>query len=171
SDLMEKGGLVHSLIQEYGIAESSMPDTLGNTNDTMAQNRRLTIDSTQLISTVPVQHPGQLRASSYNGPGKLITKEVSAVGKISMSTYMDYFRTSTWTSWALFVLCLSLCQGCLVLGNIWLKIWASANEARERDGVPDKHSSMYYIAIYGMCGLASSVFSYFFLMTQWSVCA
>ncbi|KAJ2749377.1 hypothetical protein GGI19_005691, partial [Coemansia pectinata] len=171
-DLMEKSGLVHSLIQEYGIAESTLPDTLSDAGDTTRRNRRLTaVDLPPLVSTMPVQHAGQLRASSYNGPGKLIAKEVSAVGKISMSTYMDYFRASTWTSWALFVSCLSLCQGFLVLGNIWLKIWASANEARERDGVPDKHSSMYYIAVYGMCGLSSSVFSYFFLMTQWSVCA
>ncbi|KAJ2750195.1 hypothetical protein GGI19_005245, partial [Coemansia pectinata] len=169
-NLTEKGGLVHSLIQEYGIAESTLPESLSDINESTLQNRRLTIDSLPPVSIMPVQCPGQLRVASSSEPGKLITKEVSAVGKISMSTYMDYFRASTWISWALFAFFLLLCQGFLVLGNIWLKIWANANEAREREGVSDKHSVMYYIAVYGMCGLMSSVFSYLYQLTQWSMC-
>ncbi|KAJ2239899.1 hypothetical protein GGI13_007858, partial [Coemansia sp. RSA 455] len=170
-DLMEKGGLVHSLIQEYGISESTLPDSLNDIDEYTTQTRRLTIGSLPPVSIMPVQRPGHLHVASNSEPGKLITKEVSAVGKISMSTYMDYFRASTWISWALFAFFLSLCQGFLVLGNIWLKIWANANEAQEREGVPDKHSVMYYIAVYGMCGLMSSVFSYLCQLTQWSMCA
>ncbi|KAJ1821520.1 hypothetical protein LPJ60_002558, partial [Coemansia sp. RSA 2675] len=171
SDLLEMRGPVHGLIQEYGVAESALSETTSNTGDSSLQSQRPSIDSLPLVSISPAQCPGQLRAASEEEPGKLIAKEVSAVGKVSIAAYMDYFRASTWISWALFATCMVLCQGFLVLGNIWLKIWASANEAREREGAASKSSAEYYIAVYGMCGLASSVFSYLCQLVQWSMCA
>ncbi|KAJ2812496.1 hypothetical protein H4S07_001361, partial [Coemansia furcata] len=172
SNLMKKGGLVHDLIQEYGVAESTLPDALGDIKESSTiRSRRLTIDSLPPVGIMPTQRPGQMRVASSSGPGGLITKEVSAVGKVSIATYIDYFRASTWSSWSLFAFSLLLSQGFLALSNIWLKIWANANETREREGIPDKHGVLYYIAIYGAFGVASSILSCFYQMVQWSVCA
>ncbi|KAJ2045828.1 hypothetical protein H4S04_005414 [Coemansia sp. S16] len=97
-DLMEKGGLVHSLIQEYGVAESDSLDTLS-----------------------PDSPPGS--------------------------------------------------TGFLILSNVWLKFWSSANEIHERDGTPERHGVLYYFAVYGTLGLVSSVLSYSQSIVLWSMCA
>ncbi|KAJ2505450.1 hypothetical protein IWW47_002040 [Coemansia sp. RSA 2052] len=181
-NIVEKAGLVHRLIREYGIAEAALLDVPGDyplpdgnvqleaaqvpstAYNLATQDRRLAIDSIPPVTIVPVQCTGQLRATSSSGSGTLIKKEVSAVGKVSISTYMDYFRTSTWSSWAIFASLLLLSQGFLVLGNIWLKIWANDSEAHE-------HGDMYYIAIYGAFGLISSLFTYYCKVVQWNMCA
>ncbi|KAJ2023427.1 hypothetical protein GGI06_001418 [Coemansia sp. S85] len=84
---------------------------------------------------------------------------------------MDYFRASTWSGWALFAVGMTLGQGFLVLSNIWLKVWSSANDTRMRDGAPESHSVLYFIAIYGMLGLISAVFTFSQSMVLWSMCA
>ncbi|KAJ1651659.1 hypothetical protein GGF38_005534, partial [Coemansia sp. RSA 25] len=66
---------------------------------------------------------------------------------------------------------MTLSQGFLVLSNVWLKIWSSANEVRERNGTPESHGVQYYITVYGLLGLASSVFAYSQSIILWSACA
>ncbi|KAJ2579533.1 hypothetical protein GGH95_003052, partial [Coemansia sp. RSA 1836] len=98
-NLVEKAGLVHSLIREYGIAEAALLDVPGDyllpdgdvqleaaqvpstAYNLATQDRRLAIDSIPPVTIVPVQCTGQLRATSSSGSGTLIKKEVSAVGK------------------------------------------------------------------------------------------
>ncbi|KAJ2873875.1 hypothetical protein GGH93_002885 [Coemansia aciculifera] len=189
NDLMEKRALVYSLIQEYGVSEPTSLATSrqitpsGSTvnlataqmacdiGDSDIQRRRSTLNSMPPISIAPAHRAGQLRATADSGQGTLIMKEVSAAGKVSIATYMDYFRASTWSSWALFAAGMTLSQGFLVLSNIWLKVWSSANDTRMRDGTPESHGVLYYIAIYGMLGLISAVFSYTQSIVLWSVCA
>ncbi|KAJ2831973.1 hypothetical protein FBU31_002168 [Coemansia sp. 'formosensis'] len=188
-NLMEKRGLVYSLIQEYGVSEPASIATsrqispsgstvnleaaqttcdIGNYGD---QRRRSTLNSMPPTSIAPTHRVGQLRAAADNGQGTLISKEVSVVGKVAIATYMNYFRASTWSSWALFAVGMALSQGFLVLSNIWLKVWSSANDIRMRDGTPETHGVEYYIVIYGILGLVSAVFSYSQSIVLWSVCA
>ncbi|KAJ2018555.1 hypothetical protein GGI14_002203 [Coemansia sp. S680] len=189
SDLMERRGLVYSLIQEYGVSEPASlaasrqitpsASTMNlatvqmacNIGDGDIRRRRSTLNSMPPTSIAPTHRAGQLRATADSGQGTLIMKEVSAVGKVSIATYMDYFRASTWSSWVLFAVGMTLSQGFLVLSNIWLKVWSSANDIRMRDGTPESHSMLYYIAIYGILGLISAVFSYTQSIVLWSVCA
>ncbi|KAJ2403135.1 hypothetical protein GGF41_007475, partial [Coemansia sp. RSA 2531] len=174
SDLMERRGLVYSLIQEYGVSEPASlaasrqitpsASTMNlatvqmacNIGDGDIRRRRSTLNSMPPTSIAPTHRAGQLRATADSGQGTLIMKEVSAVGKVSIATYMDYFRASTWSSWVLFAVGMTLSQGFLVLSNIWLKVWSSANDIRMRDGTPESHSMLYYIAIYGILGLISA---------------
>ncbi|KAJ2338881.1 hypothetical protein GGH92_006959, partial [Coemansia sp. RSA 2673] len=187
-DLMEKGGLVHSLIQEYGVAESDSLDTLspdsppGSTvslevaqkmyaTDDSSIQRRLTIESLPPVSIASIWNVGQLDSTAASGKDVLILKEATAVGKISNATYLDYLRSCNWNNWALFVFCTALCQGFLILSNVWLKFWSSANEIHERDGTPERHGVLYYFAVYGTLGLVSSVLSYSQSIVLWSMCA
>ncbi|KAJ2025720.1 hypothetical protein H4S03_008804, partial [Coemansia sp. S3946] len=187
-DLMEKGGLVHSLIQEYGVAESDSLDTLspdsppGSTvslevaqkmyaTDDSSIQRRLTIESLPPVSIASIWNVGQLDSTAASGKDVLILKEVTAVGKISNATYLDYLRSCNWKNWALFVFCTALCQGFLILSNVWLKFWSSANEIHERDGTPERHGVLYYFAVYGTLGLVLSVLSYSQSIVLWSMCA
>ncbi|KAJ2890340.1 hypothetical protein IWW38_004188, partial [Coemansia aciculifera] len=188
-DLAERRGLVHSLIQEYGVTDSVTPSTSGIVTPSEVEvqsatsravdyigkynvnRRRSTLASLSPVNTVSAQQTNQLRVTPSAGPGNLIPKEFSAVGKVSLATYFDYFRASSWSSWALFTLGLTLNQGFLVLSNVWLKIWSSANEIRERNGTPESHSVLYYIVVYGLLGLASSVFAYSQSVVLWSACA
>ncbi|KAJ2745284.1 hypothetical protein GGI20_002307 [Coemansia sp. BCRC 34301] len=188
--LMERQGQVYSLIQEYGVADSATPSTSGNItpsasavqlrkeqapsaiNGVSVRDRNFSFDSMLPASITPVQRTGQLRTTTTgSGPGTLIQKEVSAVGKVSTDTYMNYFRASTRSSWILFAFGMALSQGFLVLSNVWLKIWSSANETRERNGTPESHGVLFYIAVYGVLGLVSSVLSYGQSIVLWSVCA
>ncbi|KAJ2048256.1 hypothetical protein GGI08_006049, partial [Coemansia sp. S2] len=187
-DLMEKGGLVHSLIQEYGVAESDSLDTLspdsppGSTvslevaqkmyaTDDSSIQRRLTIESLPPVSIASIWNVGQLDSTAASGKDVLILKEATAVGKISNATYLDYLRSCNWNNWALFVFCTALCQGFLILSNVWLKFWSSTNEIHERDGTPERHGVLYYFAVYGTLGLVSSVLSYSQSIVLWSMCA
>ncbi|KAJ2355546.1 hypothetical protein GGF43_002621, partial [Coemansia sp. RSA 2618] len=113
---------------------------------------------------------GHLQLVEDGAGDALITKEVSAVGKVSMSAYVSYFRACSWSGTALFVGGVLLCQMALVLSNVWLKIWSSANETHERDGTADSHGPMYYIAVYGLFGVAAAVFCYVRSIVQWCVC-
>ncbi|KAJ2461898.1 hypothetical protein GGI03_004826 [Coemansia sp. RSA 2337] len=61
--------------------------------------------------------------------------------------------------------------GFLILSNVWLKFWSSANEIHERDGTPERHGVLYYFAVYGTLGLVSSVLSYSQSIVLWSMCA
>ncbi|KAJ2863548.1 hypothetical protein GGH94_003542, partial [Coemansia aciculifera] len=191
-ELMQKRGLVHSLIQEYGVADSATPSTSGNVTpsgsavrlaaelgsgaqddhgDVSAQRRRSTLNSLPAASIAPVQRTGQLRTITDGGRGMLISEEVSAVGKVSVEAYIDYFRACTWGGTMMLVCGMLLNQGLLVLSNVWLKIWANANEIHEHEGLPDQHSTLYYIAIYGVLGIFSVLFAYCRSAVQWSVCA
>ncbi|KAJ2580760.1 hypothetical protein GGH95_002418, partial [Coemansia sp. RSA 1836] len=114
--LIEKAGLVHSLIQEYGVADSSTPSTSGNITPSdsavrlaaalksgaqaeyQSHRRRSTLYSLPPVSIAPVQRTGQLRVIADGGRGSLISEEVSAVGKVSIETYIDYFRACTWSA-------------------------------------------------------------------------
>ncbi|KAJ2426776.1 hypothetical protein GGF41_001928 [Coemansia sp. RSA 2531] len=116
-DLMKKRGLVHGLIQEYGIADSATPSTSGNVTpsdsvvqltalgsgpqgehgDVSTQNRRSTLSLLPNASIAPIQRTGQLRVIADGGRGSLISEEVSAVGKVSVEAYIDYFRACTWS--------------------------------------------------------------------------
>ncbi|KAJ2814467.1 hypothetical protein FBU31_007279, partial [Coemansia sp. 'formosensis'] len=190
SELMQKHGLVHGLIQEYGVADSATPSTSGNitpSDSTVrlaaaatksddhshfnAQRRRSTLNSLPAASIAPVQRTGQLRAISDGDRGALIAEEVSAVGKVSTEAYIDYFRACTWGGTMMLVCGMLLNQGLLVLSNVWLKVWANANEIHEREDLPDQHSVMYYISIYGVIGVLSILFAYCRSAVQWSVCA
>ncbi|KAJ2057819.1 hypothetical protein GGI17_005434, partial [Coemansia sp. S146] len=188
-DLTEKSGLVLSLIQEYGVAESTSPESLSPTTpsgsvvnlepaQTMyatdgysSQRRRLTIESLPPVSIASIWGVGQLSATAEDGKAMLIPKEATAVGKISNATYLNYLRSCNWSNWALFVLCTALCQSSLILSNVWLKFWSSANEIHERDGTPETHGVLYYFAVYGTLGLVSSVLSYSQSIVLWSMCA
>ncbi|KAJ2683530.1 hypothetical protein IWW39_005444 [Coemansia spiralis] len=188
-DLLERRGLVFSLIQEYGVSEPTSLATSGNitpsssminlelaemtcyVGEPRTQRQSSTPESAPPTSVVPPHCTSQLRATTESGKGALILKEVSAAGKVSIATYMDYFRASTWSGWALFAVGMTLGQGFLVLSNIWLKVWSSANDTRMRDGAPESHSVLYFIAIYGMLGLISAVFTFSQSMVLWSMCA
>ncbi|KAJ2249336.1 hypothetical protein GGI13_004324 [Coemansia sp. RSA 455] len=190
-DLMKKRGLVHGLIQEYGIADSATPSTSGNVTpsgsvvqlttlgsgpqgehgDVSTQNRRSTLSLLPNASIAPIQRTGQLRVIADGGRGSLISEEVSAVGKVSVEAYIDYFRACTWSGIMMLVCGMLLNQGLLVLSNVWLKIWANANEINEHEDLPGQHSTLYYISIYGILGLFSVVFAYSRSTVQWSVVA
>ncbi|KAJ2731440.1 hypothetical protein IW152_004528 [Coemansia sp. BCRC 34962] len=188
-NLMERRGLVYNLIQEYGVSEPAslapssqitpssstvrleIAETASNIGELHAQRQSSTLDSILSASTAPVRRTSQLRAATESEQGTLISKEVSAAGKVSIATYMDYFRASTWSGWAIFAIGMTLSQGFLVLSNIWLKVWSSANDIRMRDGAPEIHSVLYFIAIYGMLGLVSAIFTFGQSTVLWSVCA
>ncbi|KAJ2042756.1 hypothetical protein H4S04_007127, partial [Coemansia sp. S16] len=190
-NLMKKRGLVHGLIQEYGIADSATPSTSGNVTpsgsvvqlttlgsgpqgehgDVSTQNRRSTLSLLPNASIAPIQRTGQLRVIADGGRGSLISEEVSAVGKVSVEAYIDYFRACTWSGIMMLVCGMLLNQGLLVLSNVWLKIWANANEINEHEDLPGQHSTLYYISIYGILGLFSVVFAYSRSTVQWSVVA
>ncbi|KAJ2334420.1 hypothetical protein GGH92_008328, partial [Coemansia sp. RSA 2673] len=190
-NLMKKRGLVHGLIQEYGIADSATPSTSGNVTpsdsvvqltalgsgpqgehgDVSTQNRRSTLSLLPNASIAPIQRTGQLRVIADGGRGSLISEEVSAVGKVSVEAYIDYFRACTWSGIMMLVCGMLLNQGLLVLSNVWLKIWANANEINEHEDLPGQHSTLYYISIYGILGLFSVLFAYSRSTVQWSVVA
>ncbi|KAJ2105480.1 hypothetical protein GGF48_006286, partial [Coemansia sp. RSA 921] len=99
-----------------------------------------------------------------------MTKEVSAVGKVSLAAYVSYFRACSWSGTVLFIGGVLLCQAALVLSNVWLKVWASANEAHERSGTSDSRGPLYYIAVYGLFGVVAGAFCYLCAVVQWCVC-
>ncbi|KAJ2681971.1 hypothetical protein IWW39_006179, partial [Coemansia spiralis] len=192
NDLLEKRGLVHSLIQEYGVAESATPSTLGNVSpsdsvvrmaaaiessthdnagDLNAQRRHSTLKSLPAASMAPAQRTGQRQVATDGGNGALISQEVSAVGKVSMEAYIDYFRACTWSGIMMQVFGVLLSQGFLVFSNVWLKVWANSNEIHGHEDMPDQHSTLYYLSVYGALGLLSVVFAYGRSAVQWSVCA
>ncbi|KAJ2820990.1 hypothetical protein IWW50_004831, partial [Coemansia erecta] len=143
-------------------------EQLGDIHD--AARQRATIGSLPPASIASLQQTGHLQLVEDGAGDALITKEVSAVGKVSMSAYVSYFRACSWSGTALFVGGVLLCQMALVLSNVWLKIWSSANETHERDGTADSHGPMYYIAVYGLFGVAAAVFCYVRSIVQWCVC-
>ncbi|KAJ2733975.1 hypothetical protein IW152_002631 [Coemansia sp. BCRC 34962] len=180
-ELVQKRGLVYGLIQEYGIAESATPSTSGNvspsdsvvkmaaakesgTQDSDgnfgAQRCRSTLNSLPTASIAPVQRTGLLHVTADGGYGTLISREVSAVGKVSVEAYIDYFRACTWSGTMMLVFGMLLNQSFLVFSNVWPKVWASANEIHEHENVPDQHSTLYYILVYGALGLFSVLFAY-----------
>ncbi|KAJ2908437.1 hypothetical protein GGI21_002887 [Coemansia aciculifera] len=188
-DLAERRGLVHSLIQEYGVTDSATPSTSGNVtpSDSVVRlataekasaqgehkthRRRSTLYSLPPVSIAPVQRTGQLRTTAGNDRGLIMSEEISAVGKVSLATYIDYFRACSWSGTTMLVSAMLLGQAFTVFSNVWLKIWSSANEIHEREGTPNKHSTNYYIAIYGALGLVSVVFAYFRSISHVCVCA
>ncbi|KAJ2008208.1 hypothetical protein H4R26_000328 [Coemansia thaxteri] len=192
ADLAERRGLVYALIQEYGVADSATPSTSAGITPSGSsmqlageeisgaqsdasffskQKRRSTLGSLPPASIAPVQRTGQLRATGGASHDMIISEEVSAVGKVSLASYVDYFRACSWTGSVLLVVGMIFNQGLLVLSNVWLKVWSSANEMHEREGIPDIHGPLYYVAIYGLFGLTAAVFAYGRSVVQWSVCA
>ncbi|KAJ1887391.1 hypothetical protein LPJ66_009144, partial [Kickxella alabastrina] len=197
SDLIKRRGLVYDLIQQFGNVDlSTPPSTAGVTPVSSVVDldapvgfdnarRRSTVNSLPSASIAPAHRPGELLSivqsrniSGGAGIGQrdvLIAEEVSAIGKVSTSAYIDYFRSCTWNGTSMFVGGMILNQALLVLSNVWLKVWSTANEESERRGhelsISSKHGPLYYIAIYGLFGLASAVFCYIRSVVQWSVCA
>ncbi|KAJ2518877.1 hypothetical protein H4217_003055, partial [Coemansia sp. RSA 1939] len=195
AELIESRGQIYNLIQEYGSSDASSNtpasssitpvlstarlidvddalqlDVFGVDGKHGTERRRSTVDSLPAASISPIQRVGQLFAA--DGSNALIAKEVSAVGKVSMSAYIDYFRECTWSGIVWFVITMILSQGLLVLSNVWLKIWSNANELHGYNhGVAEIHSTMYYITIYGILGLLSAVLCYVRSVVQWCVCA
>ncbi|KAJ1810628.1 hypothetical protein LPJ56_005873, partial [Coemansia sp. RSA 2599] len=147
---------------------SSRPHSHSHSHSHSHPLRRSSANTLPPASIAPVQRTGQLQpmAGHAGAQHALITEEVSAVGKVSTAAYIDYFRSCTWTGTALFVGGMLLNQGLLVLSNVWLKVWSSANERSTQT-----HSTAYYITIYGIFGLAASAFCYLRSDIQWSVCA
>ncbi|KAJ1996422.1 hypothetical protein GGI25_000485 [Coemansia spiralis] len=196
ADLIESRSHVYNLIQEYGISEASstpvsstltpsvsnaklidiqgdlQSDTLDMDNSYSSQRRRSTMNTLPSASIAPIQRTGRLRVIDSNETRNvLISEEVSAVGKISYSAYIDYFRECTWAGMAWFIGTTFLSQGLLVLSNVWLKIWSSANEAHDHSLLDSyERGPMYYIAIYSLFGLASAALYYVRSVVQWSVC-
>ncbi|KAJ1953275.1 hypothetical protein GGI12_006046, partial [Dipsacomyces acuminosporus] len=119
----------------------------------------------------PIQRSGQLRATDGKPRDVLIEEEISAVGSVSYSSYLDYYRACTKSGILMFLVGMVLNQGFLVYSNVWLKVWSTANEIHEREGIPDPHGPMYYITIYGLFGLAAAAFCYVRSVVQWAVCA
>ncbi|KAJ2720120.1 hypothetical protein GGI07_004797 [Coemansia sp. Benny D115] len=140
--------------------------------------RRLTATSLPPASIAPIQRTGQLHTIGDSGDSQqqprntLITEEISAVGKVSTMAYIDYFRSCSWSGTTLFAVGMILNQGLLVLSNVWLKTWSAANEehSRSEEEHGSKHGPMYYIAIYGLFGIAATIFCYIRSVVQWSVC-
>ncbi|KAI8318339.1 hypothetical protein GQ54DRAFT_341905 [Martensiomyces pterosporus] len=217
-DLIERRGLVYTLIQEYGNADSATPtasaqitpsasttqlpapqnqqtaasttptsedcldpaaieeagspvDDLDEGSNVTGHRRRSTLRSLPPVSIAPIQRSGQLQPTDGKSRDVLIEEEVSAVGSVSYAAYIDYYRSCTWSGTAMFLVGMVLNQGFLVLSNVWLKVWSSANEVHDREGTPDPRGPMYYIAIYGLFGLAAAVFCYMRSVIQWAVCA
>ncbi|KAJ2233691.1 hypothetical protein IWW45_003979, partial [Coemansia sp. RSA 485] len=184
--LLDCRGPVYALLQEFGHVESSesgnATPTVGTLSggsagsssvDLAGSRRRSTANTLPPASIAPMQRTGQLHSivDYAAGPQQaLITEEISAVGKVSTSAYVDYFRSCTWAGTAMFIGGMVLNQGFLVISNVWLKVWASANELSSSGG-PPAHSTAYYISIYGILGLAASIFCYLRSDIQWSVCA
>ncbi|KAJ2791862.1 hypothetical protein H4R21_006253, partial [Coemansia helicoidea] len=117
-----------------------------------------------------VRRVGQLQSAAGGDEGALITEEVSAVGKVSLSAYASYLRACTWSASALFVASMALGQALLALSNVWLKVWSSANEAHSRNGTVDVHGALYYVAVYGVLGAVAALFYYVRTIVQWCVC-
>ncbi|KAJ2704611.1 hypothetical protein FB645_003108 [Coemansia sp. IMI 203386] len=184
--LLDCRGPVYALLQEFGHVESSesgnATPTVGTLSggsggsssvDLAGSRRRSTANTLPPASIAPMQRTGQLHSIVDHAAGPqqaLITEEISAVGKVSTSAYVDYFRSCTWAGTAMFIGGMVLNQGFLVISNVWLKVWASANELSSSGG-PPAHSTAYYISIYGILGLAASIFCYLRSDIQWSVCA
>ncbi|KAJ1988448.1 hypothetical protein GGI25_005269 [Coemansia spiralis] len=199
ADLIESRSHVYSLVQEFGtsnatstpasstltpsasnarlidIQDSSRPDTPadGSTNGQMNIKHRSSVDSLPPASIAPIQRTGQICAiSNTRAPGTLITEEISAVGRVSLSAYISYICECSWGGVIVFAIGLLFTQGLLVLSNVWLKVWSSANETNNKDKTdPVAHSPMFYISIYGMFGLFSAVACYIRYSVLWRVCA
>ncbi|KAJ2605847.1 hypothetical protein EV177_006060, partial [Coemansia sp. RSA 1804] len=168
AELIESRGQIYNLIQEYGSSDASSNtpasssitpvlstarlidvddalqlDVFGVDGKHGTERRRSTVDSLPAASISPIQRVGQLFAA--DGSNALIAKEVSAVGKVSMSAYIDYFRECTWSGIVWFVITMILSQGLLVLSNVWLKIWSNANELHGYNhGVAEIHSTIFF---------------------------
>ncbi|KAJ1668229.1 hypothetical protein EV178_000574 [Coemansia sp. RSA 1646] len=198
AELMENRGYIYSLIQEYGASDSSsntpasssltpttsiaklidmgdalQPHVFGVSGEHDTERRSSTASTLPPASISPIQRAGQLRSMSSQDPqDALITKEVSATGKVSLSAYVDYFRECTWSGMAWFTGALFFSQALLVLSNVWLKVWSSANESRSRSpSGADERETMYYITVYGLLGLLSAMLFYMKSVVQWCVCA
>ncbi|KAJ2215008.1 hypothetical protein EV179_002538 [Coemansia sp. RSA 487] len=189
SDLMECHGEVYKLVSEYGgNALSNTPDSTPsvapsisstsltavgvNNGSNQLQSRRPSIDSLPPATSASIQRTGQLQASDTDGPRDvLIAKEVSAVGRVSLSSYTSYLRECTWGGVAVYVVGIIFNQGMLVLSNVWLKIWSSANEAHENgDTRVHLHSITFYMSVYAMLGLCAAVASFVRYNALWEVC-
>ncbi|KAJ2186808.1 hypothetical protein EV181_003106, partial [Coemansia sp. RSA 532] len=191
-ELLKARGQVYNLIQEYGSTTASSPSTssditpnasavqLDNTLESAEKlgsfqditGHRTTIGSLPPASIASLQQTGHLQLLQDSGDNgeALMTKEVSAVGKVSLAAYVSYFRACSWSGTVLFIGGVLLCQAALVLSNVWLKVWASANEAHERSGTSDSRGPLYYIAVYGLFGVVAAAFCYLRAVVQWCVC-
>ncbi|KAJ2272600.1 hypothetical protein J3F81_002991, partial [Coemansia sp. RSA 371] len=191
-ELLKARGQVYNLIQEYGSTTASSPSTssditpnasavqLDNTLESAEKlgsfqditGHRTTIGSLPPASIASLQQTGHLQLLQDSGDNgeALMTKEVSAVGKVSLAAYVSYFRACSWSGTVLFIGGVLLCQAALVLSNVWLKVWASTNEAHERSGTSDSRGPLYYIAVYGLFGVVAAAFCYLRAVVQWCVC-
>ncbi|KAJ1949962.1 hypothetical protein FBU59_000908, partial [Linderina macrospora] len=188
--LMERRGLVYSLVQEFGNGESSTPASSAVTptasftqlsvpadamdadsSSSSSARRRSTVQTLPAASVAPIQRTGQLRTTDNSSVDQLIEAEISATGKVSTESYIDYLRACTFYGIFLFVSSMIMNQGLLVLSNVWLKTWSSANEQHEREGTVDPHTPMYYITVYGLFGVVSAIFCQIRSQTVWTICA
>ncbi|KAJ1795965.1 hypothetical protein LPJ59_004036, partial [Coemansia sp. RSA 2399] len=191
AELMECRGEVYKLVNEYGggdtlsntpeasspvapsISSASVEADRINSSDSLTQSRRPSLDSLPPASIAPIQRTGQLQATNDDDTplGVLIAKEESAVGRVSMSSYISYLRECTWGGVVVYVVGIIFNQGMLVLSNVWLKMWSSANEAHERgDAQVRLHSPTFYMSVYAMLGLCAAVACFVRYNTLWEVC-
>ncbi|KAJ1952202.1 hypothetical protein EC988_003681, partial [Linderina pennispora] len=188
--LMGRRGLVFNLVQEFGNGDSSTPassavtptasftqlappaDAMdGDLSSASSGRRRSTVQTLPAASVAPIQRAGQLRTTDNIQGDQLIEAEISATGKVSTESYIDYLRACTFYGIFVFVASMLMNQGLLVLSNVWLKTWSSANEQHGREGTEDPHKPMYYITIYGLYGVVAAVFCLIRSQTLWTICA
>ncbi|KAJ2548611.1 hypothetical protein EV175_004762, partial [Coemansia sp. RSA 1933] len=189
ADLMACGGEVCKFVNEYGGGDtlsnstpessSSGAPSISLANAAVAgggsDSRRSSIDSLPPATVAPIQRTGQLLQTATvddaQRAGALITKEVSAVGKVSLASYASYLRDCTRTGVAVYVVGIIFNQGMLVLSNVWLKMWSSANKAHEHGNTEvTSHSLTFYLSVYGVLGLCAAAASFIRYNTMWQVC-
>ncbi|KAJ2514082.1 hypothetical protein H4217_005958 [Coemansia sp. RSA 1939] len=199
-DLMECRGEVYKLVQKYGgdspsnaaevasstilststtslkaVGRASTPSSRSSlTNDSDGkQLGRRSIDSFPPSSNRLLQRTTMQPVANGSEPHNvLIEKEVSAVGKVSMSSYTSYLRDCTFSGAIIYAVGIVVNQGMLVLSNVWLKIWSTANEAHESDdsSKAPPHSLAFYMSVYAGLGLCAAAASYIRFDTLWQVC-
>lgn len=118
---------------------------------------RKTFGKATLLPLRAIQPPGQPDISKPQEANK----EHSEVGKVKWSVYTQYVSAASRTGFALFILLVIASQAASIAANVVLMRWGDAGA---------EANISYYIMLYGLCALASAVFSALNGLFLWVFC-
>ncbi|KAG8760180.1 hypothetical protein FRC11_000794 [Ceratobasidium sp. 423] len=150
---------------------TATPDhTMASSDATLALPESSTLRHAKEIS-IPSERRPSVLLPRESARSQAVTKtepqaEHREQGRVKIEVYHRYFQAASLAGVIVYVVCMVAQQGCGILSNVALRAWGNRNqEATENTSVG------YYLFLYGMLGLASSLFSFFASVLLWVYCA
>ncbi|KAJ1722150.1 hypothetical protein LPJ53_003386 [Coemansia erecta] len=176
SEVLNSNGPVYEFVRKY---IDSSTDSVKPQSSDMCASVKIDYGKARKASATRAIAPDASSDSDSNGgvddleTGQLIQTEANQHGTVKSSIYSKYIKACGLENIILYFVLQTLASLTGIASNFWLKHWASKNESArtELPGIFSQHDVAFYLATYGMLGLASSVVSSLRSLMIWAKCS